>query len=465
MGQGTKPDPDGPSGPATEWRCYSPRSPQLQGTHKARALASDVFRSRRPWTPACSLKSSPTVGIWDHRVVQGNQRTDSAPLDAFGRTCDVMLAQVTFNDTIAKVRETADKLKLGTAGNEANTKALLVEPVLMALGWDLGDIDCVEREVKVYDGTFLDYALKVSATRRLYLEAKSMSGNLDDKRFVAQAINYANNDGVLWCVLTNGLRYRVYKTNEPVSMEQKMLFEVDLAGDAIPVSEMVKLLMLISREAVVGGSLDTYGERVFTDVRVRKALRELAAKPPKAFVSMLTKLLGQPSVPDQVLHRSLGRILLDVRAEPILAKSPSSGFAGPAKQAVGPAQPPKGQEYELDHHFGNKSSLVRDLWEAIDDYASSLGSDVTSRVRKQYIGYYKGRRSFCTAEIQKSRILVSLALTTKTAQPWNESVMRDVSKIGHFGLGDIEYSIVTVDQLDELRQLIQLAYDQQATTS
>jgi predicted transport protein len=374
-----------------------------------------------------------------------------------------MIAQVTFNDTIAKVRTTADKLKLSTAGNEANTKALLIEPILVALGWDLGDIDSVEREVKVYEGTYLDYALKVSATPRLYLEAKSISGNLDDKKFVAQAINYANNDGVLWCVLTNGLRYRVYKTNEPVAMEQKMLFEVDLTSDNEPMSEMAKLLRLISRESVVDGTLDTYGERVFTDVRVRKALAELAAKPPKAFVSILTKQLGHPTVPDQVLHRSLGRLLLDSRAGSIPTKSSSSTPSVGSKQAVGPAGPGKGQEYDVSYHLGNKSSLVRELWEAIDDYASSLGSDVTHRIRKQYIGYFKGKRSFCTAEIQMSRVLVSLALTRTTAEPWNETVMRDASEIGHFGLGDIQYSIITVDQLDELRQLIQLAYDQPVT--
>ncbi|MDP9225290.1 MAG: DUF5655 domain-containing protein [Actinomycetota bacterium] len=367
---------------------------------------------------------------------------------------------MTLNETIAKVQAAAPKLKASTAGNEANTKALLIEPLLVALGWDLADIDAVEREVKVYEGTYLDYALKASSIPRLYLEAKSISGNLDDKRFVAQTVNYANNDGVLWCVLTNGLRYRVYKTNEPVAMEQKLLFEVDLTSEAEPISEKARLLSLISRQAVVEGSLDTFGERVFTDVRVRKALAELAAKPPEAFVSILMKQLGHPTVPEQVLHRSLTRVL-DAQASPAQEKGPSP--SDQVKQAVGPAAPPKGREYELSHHLGSKSSLVRELWEAIDGHASSLGSDVTRRIRKQYIGYFRGKKSFCTAEIQKSRVLVYLSLTRQTAEPWNEAVMRDTSKIGHFGMGDIEYSLVTVDQLDELRPLILLAYYQKST--
>ena len=137
-------------------------------------------------------------------------------------------------ETIGAVLTTAQKLKVSTMGNEANTKALLIEPVLLALGWDLSDIDAVEREVKVFDGTFLDYALKVDGVPRLYVEAKGIAENLGDKKFIAQAINYANNDGILWCVLTNGLRYGAYKTNEPVAMDQKLLFEVDLTDDSDP---------------------------------------------------------------------------------------------------------------------------------------------------------------------------------------------------------------------------------------
>jgi predicted transport protein len=37
--------------------------------------------------------------------------------------------------------------------------------------------------------------------------------------------------------------------------------------------------------------------------------------------------------------------------------------------------------------------------------------------------------------------------------------MRDVSNIGHYGMGDTEYSLRTVDQLEEVRALVKIAYD------
>ena len=220
-----------------------------------------------------------------------------------------MLPGVALPDAIHKLRAEAVKLGTSGSGNEANTKALLIEPLVAALGWDPTDVSIVEREVKVFDGTFLDYALKLEGEARLYVEAKGVNESLDDKKFIAQTVNYANNDGVVWCVLTNGPRIRVYKTNEPVEMDRKLLFEVDLTDDSDTPSDKAQILRLISREAVEAGDLDRYGERVFTDTRVRKALAELAANPPEALLGKLDEKLGHPKVSVDALKRSLARIL------------------------------------------------------------------------------------------------------------------------------------------------------------
>ena len=245
-----------------------------------------------------------------------------------------------------------------------------------------------------------------------------MGGNLDAKKFIAQAINYANNDGVLWCVLTNGLRYRVYKTNEPVAMDQKLLFEVDLTDETDPLNEKVRLLRLVSRDAVEDGTLDAFGDRVFTDTRVRKALSELASAPPEPLLSIITKQMGHPAVSSQALRRSLVRVLdgtAPSAAEPAQSPHPPSAGSAP-KKPVGPAAPPKGEEYSIDHHLGNKSALIRELWEEVDKHAMSLGADVTRRIRKQYIGYFRGKKSFFTAEVQQRRVLIYLSLNAQTAK-------------------------------------------------
>jgi predicted type IV restriction endonuclease len=185
-------------------------------------------------------------------------------------------------DAVAQVLQVADQLRsAGAAGNEANTRALLIEPILSALGWDLGDIGEVEREFRVYDGTFLDYALRLGGKPKLFVEAKALSKSLNDKPFIAQTVNYANNEGVLWCVLTNGLNYRVYKSNEPVDMERKLLYEVNLqvAANEHDRPTVLRSLSTLSRTSAETGELDAWGEEVFTDVRIRTALAGLGRNP------------------------------------------------------------------------------------------------------------------------------------------------------------------------------------------
>jgi len=122
------------------------------------------------------------------------------------------------------------------------------------------------REWRVFDNTSLDYALVVEDRPALYVEAKGVTKKLDDKQFVAQTVNYANNDGVVWCVLTNGLTYRVYKTNEPVAMDQKLLFEVDLAEIAAgSAADAAKSLQLLSRQSLIEGR-STSGASAFSPI-------------------------------------------------------------------------------------------------------------------------------------------------------------------------------------------------------
>ena len=317
-------------------------------------------------------------------------------------------------------------------------------------------MDVVEREYRVYDNTSLDYALKIDRKPRLFVEAKGIGKNLDDRQFIAQTVNYANNEGVLWCVLTNGLVYRVYKTNEPVPMEQKLLFEVDLSAEGkATTAEKAKSLELIARTSMLNDALEKWGDRVFTDGRVRKALAHLAAQPSTKFLNELNQLLGKPEISAIKLRESLARVM---DAEP--AEAPQSRDAGGAHKPKPPtgAPPGGGKEYSLDHHFAGKSAAILDSFEQLDKLGREHGADVTRRIRKQYIGYFAGKKSFFTIEVQRQRLLLYLNLDPTTVQPWDKGTMRDVTNIGHFGLGNTEYSVKQVSDLDGARALIKQAY-------
>lgn len=364
---------------------------------------------------------------------------------------------MTLGDEVKKVLAAAEKLK-GPAGNEANTKALVIEPMLAALGWDTSDLDQVVREWRVYDNTSLDYALMAGDGPGLYLEAKAIRKKLDDKQFIAQAVNYANNEGVVWCVLTNGLIWRVYKTNEPVPMEKKLLFEVDLADIAAgSAADAAKSLQLLSRKAIMDGELELWGERVFTDTRVRQALAQLAADLPSVLIDAILSAMGKPDVAEGRLRESIARVF-DSQLGAAGAKIAGIAPVAPKPPSSPPVNSGK-QEYPLSHHLDTKPTAIVDLFERLDEFGRSLGPDVTRRIRKQYIGYFRGKKSFFTLETQRQRIIVYLSLDPAEVKAfWAPGPMRDVTAIGHFGMGNIEYSVRDAEQIPEVGELIKLAY-------
>lgn len=72
--------------------------------------------------------------------------------------------------------------------NEQNTKAALVDPILRALGWNTEDIDEVAREFKPRRADKpVDYALLSQRTPRLFIEAKALGQNLDDRSGLARS--------------------------------------------------------------------------------------------------------------------------------------------------------------------------------------------------------------------------------------------------------------------------------------
>lgn len=353
--------------------------------------------------------------------------------------------------------------------NESNTKVLLIEPLLDALGWDTRNLDSVTREHRVFDGTFLDYALQSDSRPLLFIEAKSWGSGLGDPKWIAQIVNYANNEGVVWCALTDGVVYRIYKTNEPVDMARKLVFEVDLRSyaDAEQRQATLRYLGLLSREAVIAGRLDSLGSRLFDEARIRKALEELFTRAPNRFVTLIREQLREgertltPAEIRDVLKR-VGKGLLPTAALPqsvaVAANlSPIAGTTKSRKSAEHRAEDATGQgnEHTFDDHFGDKPQVIVDLYTQLHERLLALDSGVERIFRKQYVGYRLGKRVFCSVIPQKHGLRLILAI------PPNEVAghprTRDVSKIGHWGIGQTEVSLDGEDQLDDTMDLVTMA--------
>ena len=79
-------------------------------------------------------------------------------------------------------------------------------------------------------------------------------------------------------------------------------------------------------------------------------------------------------------------------------------------------------------------------------------------VPKKFYVAYKISQNIVCVEIQKRRVRLFLKLSTsEIGQP--PSNYRDVSKTGHVGTGDAEFSVESLEQLDAVKPYVEMAYE------
>ena len=159
-------------------------------------------------------------------------------------------ARAALTETLTKVRGRIEQLRArGDRVSEQDTKAILIEPLLAALGWRLNDLDEVRREyrAKSQDNP-VDYALLVFGQARLFVEAKAYSSALN-RKCASQVMGYAAVVGVGWCLLTNGDEYRLYNSYAKVDVDAKLFRTVRLR-DPEQTDLCVETLALCARERI-----------------------------------------------------------------------------------------------------------------------------------------------------------------------------------------------------------------------
>jgi predicted RNA-binding protein len=166
--------------------------------------------------------------------------------------------------------------------SEANTISSLVEPLLEYLGWDIRDLDEIERKYPVPGGKgaeFVDIALKIDNIPKVFIEAKSLATDLKD-HLVQQLLNYALLGNVSWCILTNGRELRLYSAFwKVIGIEQRLFRSID-AVDADKPLERAKELFgteTPTEEQLKKASEDLIGAACapFDDPKLRNTLIEV----------------------------------------------------------------------------------------------------------------------------------------------------------------------------------------------
>lgn len=341
---------------------------------------------------------------------------------------------------------------------EYPTRTIFIDPLLEALGWDVRDPDEVELEYPTVDGKSVDYALKINRKPVLLLEAKQLDDSLDDVKAITQVVGYATNDGIEWCVLTNGVRYRVYRTSERAAAPEKLLYEVSIDPrdtHGLSVEQVASQLSRLSRDSIARGVLDDLGDEIFSTAKVRKALDRLFSELPGPFLRSIRKVIGDAALTPKQIKFALDRIWRTSTP----GTSAVERETGRHELRKGLRDRVRKQDYSEAHHTTGKPKEVVELYRALDRFCLDLApAEVLRRHLAKYVSWSHGKHTFCCAHLQQSGLRVWLKLGPADIGD-GPTFARDVSKIGHWGVGDVELAIDSMRRLREAEPLIRASFE------
>jgi predicted transport protein len=367
---------------------------------------------------------------------------------------------------IQNIREINSKLStLRRRGlNEASTRTIIIEPMLEALGWDIRDPEEVEIEYPTVDKKAVDYALKINKKPVLLIEAKPLNDPLDDLKAATQVIGYATSDGIEWCILTNGVKWKVFKSTEKCPAPDKLTFEVSIdinEKDAPPAEQIAEILNRVSKEETAKGTLDELGEQTFTDGKVRKALDKLLTDPPRGFIKMLRGIIGDEYLKPRKIKDSVIRIWPSISGE---SPAPVDTTTVPVKlERTTEKRRRRGKKpkriYSEARHIENRSAEVLELYRKMDRFCLSLKpGGIIKEYMAKTINYLCNDMTFCSVHILKSGLRVWVYLEhSEVENP--PAFSRDVSGVGHWGGGDFEMVVKNSTQLNESERLIKSSWE------
>jgi len=233
-------------------------------------------------------------------------------------------------ETIEQVRAKIVRYKTSRPINEESTRAALIEPIIRSLGWDVEDLEEVQREYKPRKRDKpVDYALMSLRQPRLFIETKALGENLADHRWANQIMGYAAVAGVKWVVLTDGDEYRLYNSHAPVVIDAKLFRTVRISDNT---AELPETLALFAKEQIDDKKIEVLWNAHFVDSQVHKALDDLfSGEPDPSLVRILGKRTAKLSAKD--IRAALGRVRVRLEFPVAVATSPSAHGSGAGHRA------------------------------------------------------------------------------------------------------------------------------------
>jgi len=139
-------------------------------------------------------------------------------------------------ETFEMVVERMKKYRSLYEQNEMAMRSQIIEPILRGLGWDVENPEEVQPNVSTEEG-IPDYSLLKGYKKVLFIEAKKLSVEIEQREAIRQLAKYCFGEGMRYGVLTNGAIWILFRAfQEGTTMSERIVWKIDIGSDELTAS-------------------------------------------------------------------------------------------------------------------------------------------------------------------------------------------------------------------------------------
>jgi hypothetical protein len=130
--------------------------------------------------------------------------------------------------------------------NESDTVTIVCDMLAGIFGYDKYLEVTSEQQIR---GTYCDLAVVVNEKTEFLIEVKAVGIDLKEIH-VRQAVAYGASEGIPWIILTNGVKWQVYRIRFEQPIQNDLIIEFNFLDMSVRANECIDTLFLLCKESL-----------------------------------------------------------------------------------------------------------------------------------------------------------------------------------------------------------------------
>jgi len=149
------------------------------------------------------------------------------------------------NESLATIVEKIKKFRPLYEKNEMAVRDQIINPILRDLGWNPENPEEVQPNVFTEEG-IPDYSLIKNEKKILFVEAKKLGVDIEQKEVIRQLAKYSFGEGTKYGILTNGAVWVLIRSfEEGKTLTERIVWKIDLENEVLPA--IIRKIITISK--------------------------------------------------------------------------------------------------------------------------------------------------------------------------------------------------------------------------